>query len=535
MFIIEYKRTGDGIYSKFEDIKERTIPSSLVTSSSKNAFYVGELFDSTKEKLFESGWEKSPNILSKFCSALYLVKHEMDECHFATDISGRELLFYYYDESKFILSDSMWGIINIVKPGIDDIDKEVIEEMIAIGGSMPCDYKTIIKNMFWVGANYIGHFNPKNWTLEIERYAVIRRTGTIKDISQAVENMDMAMSSMAKKIVERHRGEKIGLGLSGGLDSRIALHYLKKANANLVCFNTSDSKPNGWLLASNLINSHKLAEKAGVDYYDVEWFPSSIRYKMDVMLKNQPIGTCGHYTNAYKYESFGMPKFDVLVGAGQAIGPMLVGVSVAENSKELTQDNVKEYLMHLATSEVRGYSYRKYIVRKQLNQLGMKFIDFEKGKDYSFWNSIIGEATYQRIRNKVNKYVDLCYELNYSPADVTLDYRTSALGPTGRNGAYESQLGTKKSYTIYTPFLIKEALKWDETIVENRKILKELISKKYQNLHLLVRKRMVAQNKSNQPFHCSGKSSFIYAEDQELWQMNGMRITHTYIRLLLRI
>lgn len=65
----------------------------------------------------------------------------------------------------------------------------------------------------------------------------------------------------------------------------------------------------------------------------------------------------------------------------------------------------------------------------------------------------------------------------YRPADITLDFRTSTLGAIGRNGAYESSFGRFRNFTIYTPFLVREGLRWDIPLVEDRRVLKELVKR----------------------------------------------------------
>lgn len=477
MFYIEYRKSEGGV-TLSSRIDPRDIPSSLRVSTDGKSLYVGEVFDRSDEEFFQCGWEDDPNFLNQGLSALYAVRFDSCNCVFAADVSGRELLYYYISDFCFILSDSFWGILKRIQPSFEDIDKSVLAESITMGGGSPCDYSTPIKGLKWLGANYAGVFNPDAWTLGVHSYADIRRSGEVKDMDEAIEGFDTSMHKMTECLAERHPNAKFGLGLSGGLDSRTALHYLLEAGLDVTCFNVGKSKPHGFLLASSLGKAHKLAAISNVEYCTVEWYPETLREKMNLMLKNQPIGTGGHYTNAYKYETNGRPHFDVLIGGGQAIGPMLVGVSAFDKSDKLGEEDVFAYLMHLAVGEVRAYSYTENSIRKQLLQFGLKNVDTEAGKNADQWNRIVGKESYLRIADKIGRYVKGCVERGYGPSDITLDYRTRALGPTGRNGAYESGLGTEKSYTIYTPFLIREALKWDTPLVEKRRVLKALIAKK---------------------------------------------------------
>ena len=477
MFFIDYKRDNCGVVLEAQ-VEERDVPSNLKLSTDGHSFYVGDLFDCSSEELFECEWENNPRILSKYCSALYIVSYSDNRCSFAADISGRELLFYYYSENRFVISDSFWGILKRIQPTFDDLDKEAISEIIAMGGGVPCDYITPIKGLKWLGANCSGNFNVSSWELTVSSFGDIRRSGEVHNINEAVESFDAAMMDMAHILGDRHPDAKFGLGLSGGLDSRIALHYLTEAGLDVTCFNVGKTKPHGLFWATSLKKARELANLANVSLAEIEWNPKTVRSKLDLMLRNQPLGTGGHYTNAYKFESEGRPLFDVLITGGQAIGPMLVGVSVFDSSDEMSRDSIVSYLVHLATGEVRAYSYTNNSIRKQLVQLGFKSLDIDKGRNFELWNKIIGYAPYERITSKIQHFVAECIARGYRPSDITLDYRTRALGPTGRNGAYESGLGTEKSYTIYTPFLIKNGLKWDAKLLEDRRILRALIAKK---------------------------------------------------------
>ena len=478
LFFIDYRRRFDGEVLLESDVVERSVPSSLKRSSNGKSFFVGELFECSESDFFSSQWEEEPDRLNEGCSALYAVTYDEKSCVFAADISGRELLFYYHTNDRLVLSDSLWGVLKRIQPGFEGVDKDSLAESIVMGGGFPCDHSTPVKNLKWLGANCIGRFDARSWALDVHSYGDIRRSGDIVDVDEAVEQFDAAMRHMACCLGERHPDAVFGLGLSGGLDSRTALHYLSDAGLELECFNVGKARPHGVLLASSLKRAHELANTSRTNYCNVEWQPHSIRSKMDLMLENQPLGTGGHYTNAYKYESEGRPRFDVLVGGGQAIGPMLVGVSAFNHSDKMSVDDLCAYLLHLAIGEVRAYAYTENSFRKQMRQLGASGVDIEGGKNREQWDAIVGKGAYGRTARKVRSFVEDCALRGYRPADITLDYRTRALGPTGRNGAYESGLGTEKSYTIYTPFLIRDALRWDAPLVEERRVLKELIAAK---------------------------------------------------------
>lgn len=476
-FCIAYKLVND-VWEDFSVVESRQTPSPLVISRDSKSLYIGEAFDITSEELFDLDWEKNPNVLNNYCSAIAIIRHDATKCSFATDTTGRELIFIYSSPHLFLLADSFWEICKRVQPRYSDIDSDVLKEIIAAGGGVPSDHKTPLRGCSWVGPNMFGEFDCADGTLNLRRFKDIRRSGEVKNLNDAVEGMDEAMNYMAESLIERFPSEVFGLGLSGGLDSRVALHYLLKHGAKLECFNTCTTRPHKLLLANSVSKARALAACSNVSYREVEWLPEKIRSKMNKMLIGQPLGTGGHYTNAYKYEEDYMPRFDILVTAGQAIGPYLVGVSAPKNSKTMSRSKVLSSLMQLTYASAQPYSFTEHSIRKQLNKMLPITLDSKLGPNNELWSRIVNDKTNARIASKVATFVDDRLEKGYQPADITLDFRTTTLGAIGRNGAYESRFGDVRSFTIYTPFLVKEGLKWDIPLIEDRRILKELIKRK---------------------------------------------------------
>ena len=488
MFVISYENKSGKPVVKTSGLDSTCRTSDFVKSSDGHQFYEGCCFGTDAEHLFSSGWQANPQILNTFRSALFIVEFSENGCTFAADTSGRELLFFYHSRGRLILSDSFWGIMHELNPTYDDIDWSMVSEMIACGGGVPCDNSLFVRDVRWLAPNTICHYDALTGQLTEEVFADIRRTGEITDLGQAVEGFDAAMRLMASDLASKHKGEVFGLGLSGGLDSRVAFHYLKGAGIDPTCFNVCVKRPHKVLKAKSVIQAEKLAKRAGVDLDFVEWRPESIQEKNRLHLKNLPFGPCGCFANIYNYENRGYPDIDVLVSAGNAIGPCLVGVSAPKGSKNLGRDDLFKYLYGLATSEIWPRGLTQVTVHGVMRKLGVDRTSAAVGPNQSTWEQFVPSSSYERIAERVEAFMDQRIAKGLSYADITMDYRTSALGAVGRMGAYESALGTKKSYTIYTPFLIDEALKWDVSLVEDRLVLKELIKRKSPSLLMLGRR-----------------------------------------------
>lgn len=474
-FCVSYER-NEGAISVSVKRGSREAPSPIVYSPNGESVIVGEFYRVDAQEIFECPWRDRPALLNEFCSAMCIAQFREEECCFAADLSGYETLYYYHSADRFILSDSFWDIVKIIRPQFDDVNKEVLQQMFVAGGGLPPDRQTPIKGLSYLAPNTLGRYDAKTGLLSFEKFGELRHTSAVKSLDEAVESLDCALGEMTDTLLEMFPQAVFGLGLSGGLDSRVALHYLQERDCDLRCFNVSTKRPHGILLANNLNRAHSLAREAGCKYVDVEWCPDSISEKMDLLLERQPCGTAGHYTNAFKYECIGMPVFDILLTGGQVLGSHLVGASAPVGCGEYTAGQVVDYLYQKRNCDaVRAYGYDEQMLRRHM---GEGRFDEEQGASYELWSSFAAPSAAETLRDMVEMQVRDKLVDGWRPVDIFLEFITSTQSAVARNGAYESRLGTMRSFTLYSPHMFKSGLSWDASLIEDRKVLKRLIEVK---------------------------------------------------------
>ncbi|MEA3457331.1 MAG: hypothetical protein U9R21_01485 [Candidatus Thermoplasmatota archaeon] len=86
-----------------------------------------------------------------------------------------------------------------------------------------------------------------------------------RNIRQVVLELDELFTDIMYKIKDKYSDDTVfGLGLSGGMDSRLVLHYAIKADMNLELFNFGYSHPHKLLLSRDHKNSVVIAKHYGV-------------------------------------------------------------------------------------------------------------------------------------------------------------------------------------------------------------------------------------------------------------------------------
>ena len=231
-FLIKYN-DGKLVDSKMLHKRETPCPSYLCKDGS--TFCVGEVFNKTFDDIACSGWETNLESINNIIGDIAIARATDEKCIFAVDLCGIDNLFYFRDNSKFIISDNIWEIVNDIQPRFEDLNQEWIRNNLVycvING------ETFINNLKVLMPGQIGTYDPKQNVLNIREYRKFGYSSDIKTLAGAVESMDKALDTMFVSLKSKFGDDCVyGMGLSGGLDSRVIPYYAKKHNMNLVSWN----------------------------------------------------------------------------------------------------------------------------------------------------------------------------------------------------------------------------------------------------------------------------------------------------------
>lgn len=462
-FIVEYNK---GKLVKSEMLYNRTTP--CPSYECKNGtFCIGEIFNQSFEDIASLEWDKTPDILNGIVGDIAIAKADNACCKFAVDLCGIDNLFYYHNNQHFLLSDNIWDIVSILEPTFDDLNDTWIRRNLVLA---TIDGETFINHLKCLMPCEMGTYDVSSDTLNVKEYREYRYTGEVKTLDEAVDTMELALDQMFRALKSSF-GENCvyGMGLSGGLDSRVIPHYAKKHGLKLVSWNICTQRPNGILEANSVRNARKLANEFNIPFTVVEWKKQKLKEKLRLKTINMPMGTSGR--NMFKYETEGIPKFDVMLSGGFGI---LVGDYFPEELPNLNKDGLKKVMKRMFTTlqstSNKGRMERaiNYIFRTNLNV-----------SDRSIPAEVLSvfEKEKKDVIAYVDKYVDDRYG-KYSNIEIFGSYWLRLLCTRDRNGAFESMFGTKRSFATYNPFVLKQIVRWNAELLPGRQVLPALIKKK---------------------------------------------------------
>lgn len=164
------------------------------------------------------------------------------------DWAGNHNLFYYFDGKNFIFSTETKGILKIIER--KTIDKKAIVEQVMFSHLL--FDKTLVKEIKLLNPASILEF--QNGKLKIENYYDLKNYYKIeknKSKPYYIEKLYELFEKPTKKYLYK---KDISLPLTGGMDSRLLLHFMIKHNYNFTDIYTLN-------FANNHIEDAKIAKK----------------------------------------------------------------------------------------------------------------------------------------------------------------------------------------------------------------------------------------------------------------------------------
>lgn len=459
MFVVS-RRVRDGI-AVYAASGQASVP-----DRSGLAVFKGDLFGIDTPMLERAIRDKGleavlPTLVGEFCGVW--LDRESDQVIAFTDKSGRENIFCYECGSELVLSDDFWEVAHEIGASAEDVDPQSVKELTFF--YYPLAYKTILKNVSFVPPATIAKFGTDAPADRITYWALRYNPQVDLSLDDAVDELDQQLHCAFRAIRGRCGDVRYGVGLSGGLDSRVIPHYALRNSMSLQSFIIGERRPNRLLLSRDHKSARTLARYFGLHHTEVEWNSEAFARKMYYDIRNFPIGASQFFITLQET----IPSFDVLLTGASGI---VVGAELPPNVA--TQS--REELVNTLISQFSLLSSQSFWTRasRSINEISHRQLVRPKRQQLNL-DGLLTTNECSLVRDGISAYVHS--RSDRSAIDIFQEYFFHHIGSRNKSGAFESLQNRQRSFSIYSPFLLDTSLHWKPEFLVNRLILRRLIAK----------------------------------------------------------
>jgi asparagine synthetase B (glutamine-hydrolysing) len=401
--------------------------------------------DKGVEKYF-CDYQKSPEQFVRDLNGDFLIADfdsRMKTVFLATDRLGKENAFLWRKEEEFLIGNSFWQIGEILKPTQNDINWFMIRRFIIYN----CDInlETPILNCKTIPPASICKWDfVHNHQFEQHTYWELRFNVdyniSLDDAADTIyEYFDHTFQVLKNKY---NNDTRFGIGLSGGLDSRILSHFTQKYQMNTIGYIVGEKyvhpplKSNTYYLSKHIARLTNVNDLTFIEH-DIE--PYLYKIADDVIyapLKSSDISICCLSA---------LPKFDVMLNGEH--GGVFFGEFKYRQLLEYRSNNMDECLRNLL-------SYRNI----ETMLLSKKEID--------------------QVTNFYQQYI---MQMNEEERRAILyRYFFERLALTTKSGFFETNFNTKERYGIYLDHdFMDHYTHWDPLFTVERTLQRHLFINKF--------------------------------------------------------
>ena len=380
--------------------------------------------------------------IKSYPSEFFLVKFNPSkmEVKIYSDFMGKNIVFYYQNEVFFIASNDFYEVTKKVNINELDINTNYIGQSSIYNISL--DNETIVNKLKTCPPSYCITVDVIKQTVHKEKYNDMEFTPNEDlTISEVAENTVAIFDTFFKKIKENKGDKEFGLGLSGGLDSRIIakLALDNKLKISAFCIGQRKGlffKTNGYKL------SNKIRKKLNISQYKfIEHNSTSLVAKIKDDITYYP-----HKPSNIQISNLGeLPKFDYMLNGEH--GGVFFGEFDFKELCKYNRSNMGEYLLDFLSFNAEA---------------GMLINKSDRAENTKFLNHKI------QGYNTINKF-DCFYKFFFE------EY-----GSKSKTGFFESAYGTRPRYT---PFLDRDFidyfLTWPSYLRFSRMVQYEILTKHF--------------------------------------------------------
>ena len=408
---------------------------------------------------------KIQNIKGSFFCLIYDVRSQL--LYVCNDKSG-QLLLFYSTKNDFSISDDFWSVIKHDNYCLEDLDPLHMKLQIFAGASP--DHKLFFKALNLLPNAVMVTVDCVSLEIKITKYWEFKFSKKTMTKEEKMLAIDSAFNDFYA-FVESHNAKGIdyGLGISGGMDSRIIPYYAKKHNLNIKGFIIGEEKPHKLFKSNDFISSEKIASYYDIPLQKVGYNSLSYEEQLKLDVKNCPCGS----SQMFKIVDVDNLYFNVLLTGGSGFIP---------GSHPFDSYNKSEDIFCIIQNSQTNLFFKpkRYRIKKALNVVWPGLFNTNKIPIGDI-KGVINKHETEQIEAIVKSYLRTL-DSNSLLTERLMNYAISILGQRNYAGAFESLLGSCKSYTPYTTMFIDLVSDWSEDDLYDRKLFLEFIRDKLPEL-----------------------------------------------------
>jgi hypothetical protein len=427
---------------------------------------IGEIYNIKIDEIIELIVEKKiqsfETIIGDFSIIIY--DSELNEVLFLNDKAGRNIIFYS-QKNTFTIADDFWSIVRQNLYTLKDIDTVELKTQLFFSASTT--YSTILKGLKIFENAVFSIFSDNRF--EQKKYWNFRLIKNNLSINEKYDQLDNSLNTAFKTIKRINDKNTIyGIGVSGGMDSRIVPYYALKNNMKLKSFIIGEEKPNGLLKSNDHASSDRVVDYFNLEHQKLEFNELSYKEKNELDCIYNPIGS----SQIFKIPNIDKCNFDILLTGASGF---IVGSSpfYTKNKKLNLSDT-----LFVQQSDLK-LKVKFHKIKKVLNYLFGNIFNIQDIVVSSI-DGIISEEETAMVKQNLNQYINKLNNLSYT--EILMNYAIGILGQKNKSGSFESLINHKKSYTPYTPFLLDIVQTWTEEDIYDRKLFENFISERLPEL-----------------------------------------------------
>jgi len=423
------------------------------------------------KRIKNDGFKHLSHVKGEYAVAYYDKQDQV--LYVVNDMLGIEPVYYTHENlsTGFVVSTDFWKLVDVIKPEVRDFNTQAIKELVFF--YKPLFNETIIKCIRSLRETAVLTYEVGEHSMRFDEYWDFSFDEACEfSLETVFRRLDDSIDRTVRRVVERNGASKTyGVGISGGLDTRIIPYYLKKNGVkNIESFIIGRRNPKNFLLSRDHKNARKIARYYNIPHAECEYDSEKFEDKIYYDIRAQPLRS----SNILKVLTKNLPDFDILITGGY--GTIVGGHLINEKLESLSEKELAETITS-TFSRINPPQRKRNFIQKMLRFLKMLFnIGVAKGDNRRLrrksLQGVISEDEFISAMNKIYEYVVDEKRKGKTNYDIFMKYH---LFISNKYGAFESLSGTMKSYSIYYPLTLEEVQQWSPDYVIGRKVLEYLV------------------------------------------------------------